>query len=128
MKQFFIRENGEFSEEEMDRYVSGVRVCEDRFGWRLNLNPDARGELDDAGSPVYFKKIKVAPDDERACFKKRPQWSKSNRYAGKCGFSFKTKERQGGRALWQPFRAVRHLQLQFCNYFFCLCGQAFPPK
>ena len=39
------------------------------------------GGLDDAGSPVYFKKITVTPDDERAWFRKHPQWSKSNRYA-----------------------------------------------
>ncbi|NDO51385.1 hypothetical protein FMM75_18940 [Lachnospiraceae bacterium MD335] len=32
-------------------------------------------------SPVYFKKITVTPDDERAWFRKHPQWSKSNRYA-----------------------------------------------
>ena len=74
-------EDGEFSEEEMDKYVSGVRVYEDRFEWLLNLSPDAGGGLDDAGSPVYFKKITVTPDDERAWFKKHPQWSKSNRYA-----------------------------------------------
>ena len=74
-------EDGEFSEEEMDRYVSGVRVYEDRFEWLLNLSPDAGGGLDDAGSPVYFKKITVTPDDERAWFRKHPQWSKSNRYA-----------------------------------------------
>ena len=81
MGQFTMPEDGEFSEEEMDKYVSGVRVYEDRFEWLLNLNPDARGELDDAGSPVYFKKITVTPDDERAWFRKHPQWSKSNRYA-----------------------------------------------
>ena len=82
MGQFTMPEDGEFSEEEMDKYVSGVRVYEDRFEWLLNLNPDARGGLDnDAGSPVYFKKITVTPDDERAWFKKHPQWSKSNRYA-----------------------------------------------
>ena len=27
------------------------------------------------------EKITVTPDDERAWFKKHPQWSKSNRYA-----------------------------------------------
>jgi len=74
-------EDGEFSEEQMDKYVSGVRVYEDRFEWLLNLSPDAGGGLDDAGSPVYFKKITVTPDDERAWFRKHPQWSKSNRYA-----------------------------------------------
>ncbi|RKJ44028.1 hypothetical protein D7X98_13635 [bacterium 1XD8-76] len=81
MGQFSMPEDGEFSEEEMDRYVSGVRVYEDRFEWLLNLSPDAGGGLDDAGSPVYFKKITVTPDDERAWFRKHPQWSKSNRYA-----------------------------------------------
>ena len=35
---------------------------------------------DDAGSPVYFKKITVTPDDERAWFKTHSQWSKSNKY------------------------------------------------
>ena len=81
MGQFTMPEDGEFSEEEMDKYVSGVRVYEDRFEWLLNLSPDAGGGLDDAGSPVYFKKITVTPDDERAWFRKHPQWSKSNRYA-----------------------------------------------
>ena len=81
MGQSAMPEDGEFSEEEMDRYVSGVRVYEDRFEWLLNLSPDAGGGLDDAGSPVYFKKITVTPDDERAWFRKHPQWSKSNRYA-----------------------------------------------
>ena len=75
-------QNGQtYTEEEMDKYVSGVRVYEDRFEWLLNLSPDAGGGLDDAGSPVYFKKITVTPDDERAWFRKHPQWSKSNRYA-----------------------------------------------
>ena len=41
--------------------------------------PFGRGGLDDAGSPVYFKKITVTPDDERAWFRMHPQWSKSNR-------------------------------------------------
>ena len=81
MEQFTMPEDGEFSEEEMDKYVSGVRVYEDRFEWLLNLNPDARGELDVAGLPVYFKKITVTPDDERAWFRMHPQWSKSNKYA-----------------------------------------------
>ena len=81
MGQFSMPEDGEFSEEQMDKYVSGVRVYEDRFEWLLNLSTDAGGGLDDAGSPVYFKKIMVTPDDERAWFKKHPQWSKSNRYA-----------------------------------------------
>ena len=61
MGQFSMPEDGEFSEEEMDKYVSGVRVYEDRFEWLLNLSPDAGGGLDDAGSPVYFKKITVTP-------------------------------------------------------------------
>ena len=65
----------------IDKYVFGVRGYEDRFEWLLNLSPEARGELDDADSPVYFKKITVTPDDERAWFRKHPQWSKSNRYA-----------------------------------------------
>ena len=64
-----------------DAAQNGVRVYEDRFEWLLNLSPDAGGGLDDAGSPVYFKKITVTPDDERAWFRKHPQWSKSNRYA-----------------------------------------------
>ena len=65
----------------IDKYVSGVRVYEDHFEWLLNLDTDTRGELDDTGSPVYFKKIIVTPDDERAWFKTHPQWSKSNKYA-----------------------------------------------
>ena len=73
--------DGEFSEEDIDKYVFGVRVYEDRFEWLLNLSPEARGELDDAGSPVYFTKLTVTPDDERAWFRMHPQWSKSNKYA-----------------------------------------------
>ncbi len=61
--------------------VFGVRVYEDRFEWLLNLSPEARGELDDAGFPVYFTKLTVTPDDERAWFRMHPQWSKSNKYA-----------------------------------------------
>ncbi len=57
------------------------QVYEDRFEWLLNLSPEARGELDDAGSPVYFTKLTVTPDDERAWFRMHPQWSKSNKYA-----------------------------------------------
>ena len=57
------------------------QVYEDRFEWLLNLSPEARGELDDAGSPVYFTKLTVTPDDEQAWFKMHPQWSKSNKYA-----------------------------------------------
>ena len=40
-------EDGEFSEEDIDKYVFGVRVFEDRFEWLLNLSSEARGELDD---------------------------------------------------------------------------------
>ncbi len=76
-----VPEDGEFSEEDIDKYVFGVRVYEDRFEWLLNLSPEARGELDDAGSPVYFTKLTVTPDDERAWFRMHPQWSKSNKYA-----------------------------------------------
>jgi len=76
-----VPEDGEFSESDIDKYVFGVRVYEDRFEWLLNLSPEARGELDDASSPVYFKKITVIPDDERAWFRMHPQWSKSNKYA-----------------------------------------------
>lgn len=54
MGQFTMPEDGEFSEGEMDKYVSGVRVYEDRFEWLLNLSPDAGGGLDDAGSPRLF--------------------------------------------------------------------------
>ena len=81
MGQFTMPEGGEFSEKEMDKYVSGMRVYEDRFEWLLNLSPGARGELDDAGSPVYFTKLTVTPDGERAWFRMHPQWSKSNKYA-----------------------------------------------
>ena len=42
---------------------------------------EACGELDDAGSHVYFTRLTVTPDDERAWFKMHPQWSKSNKYA-----------------------------------------------
>ncbi|WP_347281527.1 group II intron reverse transcriptase/maturase [uncultured Alistipes sp.] len=81
MEQPPLPEDGEFSEEDIDKYVFGVRVYEDRFEWLLNLSPEARGELDDAGSPVYFTKLTVTPDDERAWFRMHPQWSKSNKYA-----------------------------------------------
>ena len=97
MGQSAMPEDGEFSEEEMDKYVSGVRVYEDRFEWLLNLSPDAGGGLDDAGSPVYFKKITVTPDDERAWFRKHPQWSKSNRYAELEAWIFIQNERGTGR-------------------------------
>ncbi len=53
-------------------YVFGVRVYEDHFEWLLNLDTETRGELDDVGSPVYFKKLTVTPDDERAWFKAHP--------------------------------------------------------
>ena len=46
----------------------------------------------------------------------------------RCGYSFKTEEGQGGRAVAQPFRPVTDLQLQFCVHFFCFCRQAFPQK
>ena len=78
--QFAMPEDGEFTESDIDKYVSGVRVYEDRFEWLLNLDTDTRGELDDAGSPVYFKKITVTPNDEREWFKTHSQWSKSNKY------------------------------------------------
>ena len=80
MAQFTMPEDGEFTESDIDKYVTGVRVYEDHFEWLLNLDTDTRGELDDAGSPVYFKKITVTPDDERAWFKTHSQWSKSNKY------------------------------------------------
>ena len=54
MGQFTMPKGGEFSEEEMDKYVFGVRVYEDRFERLLNLSPDARGEMDDAGSPPFI--------------------------------------------------------------------------
>lgn len=81
MAQFTMPEDGEFTESDIDKYVTGVRVYEDHFEWLLNLDTDTRGELDDAGSPVYFKKITVTPDDERAWFKTHSQCSKSNKYA-----------------------------------------------
>ena len=59
-------ECGEFTVDDIDKYVFGGRFCEDNFEWLLNLNPDARGELNDAGSPIYFKTVKITPDDERA--------------------------------------------------------------
>ena len=36
MGQFTIPEDGEFTESEIDKYVSGVRVYEDHFEWLLN--------------------------------------------------------------------------------------------
>lgn len=75
------RENGEFTEADIDKYVYGVRVYEDHFEWILNLKPNAGGELDTIGSPIYFKTIMVTPDEERAWFRAHPQWSKSNKYA-----------------------------------------------
>lgn len=80
MEQFSMPEDGEFTESDIDKYVTGVRVYEDHFEWLLNLDTDTRGELDDAGSPVYFKKITVTPDDEREWFKAHSEWSKSNKY------------------------------------------------
>ena len=44
------------------------------------------------------------------------------------GYSFKTKEGQGGRAVAQPFRPVTDLRLQFCGHFFYFCRQAFPQE
>ena len=73
--------------------VAAPKVENINFGWfssgklvapkedNIHLSPDAGGGLDDAGSPVYFKKITVTPDDERAWFRMHPQWSKSNKYA-----------------------------------------------
>ena len=67
----------------------------------LRLIPADLGSQPLFGSLVYFKKITVTPDDERAWFRKHPQ----------------------------PFRPVRlFLQLQFCVHFFCFCWQAFPQK
>ncbi len=80
MEQFSMPEDGEFTESDLDKYVTGVRVYEDHFEWLLNLDTDTRGELDDAGSPVYFKKITVTPDDEREWFKAHSEWTKSNKY------------------------------------------------
>lgn len=80
MEQFSMPEDGEITESYIDKYVTGVRGYEDHFEWLLNLDTDARGELDDAGSPVYFKKITVTPDDEREWFKAHSEWSKSNKY------------------------------------------------
>ena len=48
--------------------------------------------------------------------------------AGGMDIHLKTKERQGGRAVAQPFRPVTDLQLQFCVHFFCFCWQVFPQK
>ena len=42
MGQFTMPEGGEFTESEIDKYVSGVRVYEDHFEWQLNLSPDTR--------------------------------------------------------------------------------------
>jgi len=80
MEQFSMPEDGEFTESDLDRYVTGVRVYEDHFEWLLNLDTDTRGEPDGAGSPVYFRKITVTPEDEREWFKAHSDWSKSNKY------------------------------------------------
>jgi len=55
MEQFSMPEDGEFTESDIDKYVTGVRVYEDHFEWLLNLDTDTRGEPDDAGSPVYSR-------------------------------------------------------------------------
>ncbi len=73
MEQFTMLEDGKFTESDIDKFVTGVRVYEDHFEWLLALDTNTRGELDDAGSPVYFKKIMVTPVDEREWFKTHPQ-------------------------------------------------------
>ena len=80
LERGLVLENGEFTEDDIDKYVYGVRVYEDHFEWILNLKVGAGGELDTIGSPVFFKTITVTSDDERAWFRAHPQWSKSNKY------------------------------------------------
>jgi len=80
MEQFPCRRTG-VTESDIDKYVTGVRVYENHFEWLLDLDTETRGELDDAGSSVYFKKLTVTPDDEREWFRTHPQWSKFNKYA-----------------------------------------------
>ncbi len=48
MGQFTMPEDGEFTENDIDKYVTDVKVYEDHFEWLLNLDTDTRGELDDA--------------------------------------------------------------------------------
>jgi len=69
MKQFSMPEDGEFAESDIDKYVTEVRVYENHFEWLLDLDTETRGELDDAGSPVYFRKLTVTPDDEKEWFR-----------------------------------------------------------
>lgn len=80
LEQGLVLRDGEFTEEDIDKYVYGVRVYEDYFEWILNLKIGAGGELDNIGSPIFFKTIMVTQDEERAWFKAHPQWSKSNKY------------------------------------------------
>ncbi len=56
-------DDGEFIENDMDQYEFGARVYKGHFEWLPNLRSDARRELDDTGSLVYFKTITVTPDD-----------------------------------------------------------------
>ena len=55
MEQFSMPEDGEFTESDLDKYVTGVRFYEGHFEWLLNLDTDTRGELDDAGFPRLFQ-------------------------------------------------------------------------
>lgn len=80
LEQGLVLKDGEFTEDDIDKYVYGVRVYEDHFEWILNLKIGAGGELDSIGSPILFKTITVTQDEERAWFKAHPQWSKSNKY------------------------------------------------
>ena len=66
--------------------------------------------------------LKLDPGNTRSG--QSPTGTRNWRY----GYSFKTKEVQGGRAVAQPFRPVTDLQLQFCVHFFCFCRQAFPQE
>lgn len=56
MEQFSMPEDEEFTKNDIDKYVTGARVYEDRFEWLLNLGADAYGELDDAGSPFILRR------------------------------------------------------------------------
>lgn len=80
LEQGLVLKDGEFTEDDIDKYVYGVRVYEDHFEWILNLKIGAGGELDSIGSPIFFKTIIVTQDEERAWFKAHPKWSKSNKY------------------------------------------------